>query len=133
MNRTLTEEIARGRRAIAIGQDRGMNTAQWEQALADLQRQELLAWASEVGQGDEVLPTSITYQEAPLRPVTTNYISRQARMYLRDIALAEVYQQSGGWGRFDQEWWASRAAEAIQALEALRAAVANSVQPGTSE
>jgi hypothetical protein len=42
MTRTLTENIARGRQAIALAQRKSIDTASWEESLADLERQEIL-------------------------------------------------------------------------------------------
>jgi hypothetical protein len=36
MNRTLAEDIARGRRAIALAKIRGLNTLEWERSLREL-------------------------------------------------------------------------------------------------
>jgi hypothetical protein len=123
MNHTLAENIARGRRAIALAQQRGVDTSAWEEALAELERQELLAWASELAEQEVVLPKPLTYVEAPLRTITTKHISRYAAIYLRSLLLAQSNKRTGGWGTFTHAWWQRQEQEALQALLALREAM----------
>ena len=65
MTRTLTENIARGRQAIALARRQAIDTASWEESLADLERQEILPWASEVSEQDIVLPEGVTVCRGP--------------------------------------------------------------------
>ncbi|MFC1935627.1 hypothetical protein ACFLX9_02555 [Chloroflexota bacterium] len=55
MARSLVEDITRGRRAIALAHERGMDTTAWEESVTTLERQHLLAWASELAKQDLVL------------------------------------------------------------------------------
>lgn len=123
MTRTLTEDIARGYRAVHLARQLGKDTRAWEEHLATLERQALLAWACDLAELDMVLPDCITFIEAPQRPVTTGRVSWYAREYLRTISFARLQQQSGGVGQWTTEWWKKRQGEAVGALEALRQAL----------
>ncbi|MFC1935429.1 hypothetical protein ACFLX9_01500 [Chloroflexota bacterium] len=61
MARNLVEDIAWGRRAIALARERGMDTTDWEESVAMLERQSLLAWASELAEQDLVLARPVSY------------------------------------------------------------------------
>ena len=122
---TLAENISIGRKSIAAARQRGIDTSVWEVALADLERQQLMFWASELGQADMTLAIPITYQETPLRPITTTQVSQSVRRYLKTVASAEIHRATGGWGRFTPEWWDGQANQALGALKALRSAMAN--------
>ena len=121
---TLAENISVGRKSIATARQRGIDTSGWEAVLVDLERQQLMLWASELGQADKTLATPITYREAPLRPITTTQVFRVARTYLKTLARAKIHRTTDGWGRFTAEWWDGQSNEAIGALKALRSAMA---------
>ena len=121
---TLAENISVGRTSIATARQRGIDTSGWEAALVDLERQQLMLWASELGQADKTLAIPITYRETPLRPITTTQVFRVARTYLKTLARAKIHRTTGGWGRFTAEWWDGQANEALSALKALRSAMA---------
>ena len=121
---TLTENISVGRKSIATARQRGVDTSGWEAVLADLEQQQLLAWAAEFAEADVTLATPITYLETSLRPVTTAQVSQSIRRYLKTVASAAIHRATGGWGRFTSEWWEGQANEALGALKALRSAMA---------
>ena len=74
MPRALAEDIARGRQAITFAHQRGLDTNEWEESLARLERQQLLAWASEMAEQCLTLPERIVFVEAPLRTITTERV-----------------------------------------------------------
>ena len=129
MSRSLAENIERGRRAIAVARDRGIDTDEWEQRLAELEQQSLLAWASEIAEGTE-MESAVQYVEAPLRTVTTERVSWYAGHYLRTITYARMSQATGGWGSWTPKWWCEREQEAIGALYSLREAVEGTATEG---
>ena len=122
---TLAENISIGRKSIAAARQRGIDTSGWEAVLADLERQQLMFWASELGQADMTLAIPITYRETPLRPITTTQVSQSVRRYLKTVARAEIHRATGGWKDYPPEWWDGQANEAIGALKALRSAMAD--------
>jgi len=121
---TLAENISVGRKSIATARQRGVDTSEWEAVLADLEQQQLLAWAAEFAEADVTLASPITYLETSLRPITTAQVSQSIRRYLKTVASAAIHRATGGWGRFTSEWWAEQANEALGALKALRSAMA---------
>ena len=121
---TLAKSIAIGRKSIAAARQRGIDTSEWESVLADLERQQLMLWASELGQADMTLAIPITYRETPLRPITTTQVSQSIRRYLKTVARAEIHRATGGWKEYPQEWWDGQANQALGALKALRTAMA---------
>ena len=121
---TLAENISVGRKSIATARQRGIDTSGWEAVLADLEQQQLLAWAAEVAESDVTLATPITYRETPLRPISTTQVSRVTRTYLKTVAMAKIHRATGGWGRFTPEWWAVQTNDALDALKGLRSAMA---------
>jgi hypothetical protein len=123
MNRTLSENIAPGHLAITLARQLGVDTTAWEQALAELERRELLSWATELAEQEVVLPKPLTYLEASLRTITTERVSHYAAVYLRAISLAYSNKRTGGWGSLTQDWWQRQEKETIQALLALRRAM----------
>ena len=123
MNRTLSENIAPGHLAITLARRLGVDTTAWEQALAELDRRELLSWATELAEQEVVLPKPLTYLEASLRTITTERVSHYAAVYLRAISLAYSNKRTGGWGSLTQDWWQRQEKETIQALLALRRAM----------
>ena len=122
---TLAKSIAIGRKSITAARQRGIDTSGWEAVLADLERQQLMLWASELGQADKTLAIPITYRETPLRPITTTQVSQSVRRYLKTVASAEIHRATGGWGRFTPEKWDEQANQALGALKALRSAMAD--------
>ena len=122
---TLAENISIGRKSIAAARQRGIDTSEWEAVLADLERQQLMFWASELGQADMTLAIPITYRETPLRPITTTQVSQSVRRYLKTVARAEIHRATGGWKYYPPEWWAGQANQALGALKALRSAMAD--------
>ena len=122
---TLSENISIGRKSIIAARQRGIDTSGWEAVLADLERQQLMLWASELGQADKTLAIPITYRETPLRPITTTQVSQSIRRYLKTVARAEIQRATGGQGRFTPEWWDEQANQALGALKALRSAMAD--------
>ena len=122
---TLAKSIAIGRKSIAAARQRGIDTSEWESVLADLERQQLMFWASELGQADMTLAIPITYRETPLRPITTTQISQSIRRYLKTVASAKIHRATGGWGRFTPDWWEQQENEALGALKALRSVMAD--------
>ena len=123
MSRSLIEEISRGRRAITLARQRGLDTTVWEESLANLERRTLLAWAAQLAEQDVVLTSTVSYVEAPMRTITTERVSWYATHYLRTIAHARLQQQTGGWRPWTPEWWREREEEALGALAALRVAL----------
>lgn len=123
MNRTLTENIDRGRTAIDLARQQGRDTTRWELSLADLERQEMLAWASELAESALVLLEPICFEEEPLRPVAITELSKFAVRNLRFIANAGLERQRGGWHIWTTDWWTEREYAALGALEALRKAM----------
>ena len=123
MTRTLTENIARGRQAIVLARRQAIDTASWEDCLADLERQEILAWASKVCEQDLVLVEGVPFVEEPLRAVTVTKVSRYAADRLRFIIHAHFQQGTGGVGRWLPSWWKKREEASIGALFSLRSAV----------
>ena len=121
---TLTENISVGRKSIATARQRGVDTSGWEAVLADLEQQQLLAWAAEFAEADVTLATPFTYLETSLRPITTAQVSQSIRRYLKTVASAAIHRATGGWERFTPEWWDGQANEALGALKALRSAMA---------
>ena len=127
MAQKLADRVEQGRRAIAIARGQGLDTHEWEKHLNQLveaEQQQLLAWAAEFAEADVTLATSITYLESPLRQIATTEVSRATRTYLKTVAMAKIHRATGGWGRFPPEWWAGQANEAMDALKALRSAMA---------
>ena len=122
---TLAKSIAIGRKSIAAARQRGIDTSEWESVLADLERQQLMFWASELGQADMTLAIPITYRETPLRPITTTQVSQSIRRYLKTVASAKIHCATEGWGRFTPDWWEQQENEALGALKALRSAMAD--------
>ena len=122
---TLAENISIGRKSIAAARQRGIDTSEWEAVLADLERQQLMFWASELGQADKTLAIPITYRETPLRPITTTQVSQSVRRYLKTVARAEIHRATGGWKDYPPEWWDEQANQALGALKALRSAMAD--------
>ena len=90
MNRTLTQNINRGREAIDLARHQGHDTAQWELSLAELERQEMLAWASELADQKLILATEICFAETPLRPITITEVSKYAVAHLMFIAKSSL-------------------------------------------
>mgnify|MGYP001248068331 CR=1 FL=1 len=84
----------------------------------------LLAWANWLGEQELHLTEPVSFEETPLRTVTTCRISWYATSYLRDISRANVYRRTSCWGIFSPEWWAEREHQALMALAALREAMA---------
>ena len=123
MNRTLTENIDRGRVAIGLARQQGQDTTQWEMSLAELERQEILAWASGLAERDLVLLEPIYFEEEPLRPVAITEISKFAVRNLGFIAKAGLERQLGGWNIWTTDWWTERERAALGSLEALRKAM----------
>ena len=123
MSRTLVEDIERGRRAIELAQLQGRDTTRWERSLADLERQDLLAWASELAERDLILSNAISFVEEPLRPVVITEVSKYAVSNLRFIARAHLHQRLGGWHIWTPEWWTEREHAALGSLAALREAI----------
>ena len=121
---TLAENISVGRKSIATARQRGVDTSGWEAVLADLEQQQLLAWAAEVAESDVTVATPITYRETSLRPITTAQVSRVTRTYLKTVAMAKIHRTTGGWKNYPPEWWDGQANEALGALKALRSAMA---------
>ena len=121
---TLAENISVGRKSIATARQRGVDTSGWEAVLADLEQQQLLAWAAEFAEADVTLVSPITYLETSLRPITTAQVSQSIRRYLKTVASAAIHRTTGGWGRFTSEWWEGQANESLGALKALRSAMA---------
>ena len=123
----LTDRVEQGRQAIAIARLQGLDTQVWEEhldLLVEAEQQLLMAWASEFGEVEVMLATSITYLETSLRPITTTRVSQSIRRYLKTVASAAIHRATGGWGRFTSEWWEGQANEALGALKALRSAMA---------
>lgn len=108
---------------------RGTPTTAMKAPLAELESQQLLAWASELAEQELVLPEPVTYVEAPLRAVTTQRVSYYAALYLREISYARLMQQAGGWGCFTSDWFKEQERGAIEALTALREAIQTQVEP----
>ena len=123
MIRTLPENIDRGRRAIAEARLRGIDTTAWQERLAELEFNELLAWANQLAEEDIVLSGPLVYVEAPMRTVTTNRASWYVVQYLRNISFARLNRATGGWGTWTSEWWEAREDETLGALSALRNAM----------
>ncbi|MCL0099933.1 hypothetical protein M1O55_03580 [Dehalococcoidia bacterium] len=123
MKRTLVENIARGRQAIALARGQDIETAIWEESLADLERQEILSWASEVCEQNLVLPGGVTFVEEPLRPVTMTKVSQYVADRLRFIIHAHFQQSTGGMERWLPSWWREREEASIGALISLRSAM----------
>ena len=123
MTRTLTENIARGRQAIILARRQAIDTANWEESLADLERQEILSWASQVCEEDLVLVEGLTFVEEPLRPVTVTKVSQYVGDRLRFIVHAHFQQRTGGIGRWSPSWWKEREEASIGALFSLRNAM----------
>ena len=127
MAHKLADRVEQGRRAITIARGQGLDTHDWEDHLSRLveaEQQQLLAWAAEVAEADVTLVAPITYLETSLRPITTTQVSQSIRRYLKTMASAEIDRATGGWGRFAPEWWAVQTNEALDALKALRSAMA---------
>ena len=127
MTPDLTDRVEQGRQAIAIARLQGLDTQVWEEhlnLLVEAEQQLLMAWASEFGEVEVMLATSITYLETSLRPITTTQVSRASRTYLKTVATAKIHRATGGWGRFTSEWWEEQSTEALGALKALRSAMA---------
>ena len=120
MSRTLAEDIDRGRRAIELARQRGRDTSDWEESLADLERQGLLAWANELAEQELVLGQRAEFIEAPLRPVFVAEVSKYAARQLRFIALANIQQRTGGIDGRGPEWFKGQAEVAFGAPQALR-------------
>ena len=123
MTRTLIDNIARGRQAIALARRQAIDTASWEESLADLERQEILAWASEICEQDIVLAEGVTFVEEPLRPVTVTKVSQYVGDRLGFIIHAHFQQRTGGMGRWLPSWWEEREEASIGALISLRGAM----------
>ena len=123
MNRTLTQNINRGREAIDLARHQGHDTAQWELSLAELERQEMLAWASELADQKLILATEICFAETPLRPITITEVSKYAVAHLMFIAKSILEQQAGGWHIWTSEWWTQQEHAALDSLSALRKAM----------
>ena len=123
MTRTLTENIARGRQAIALARRQAIDTASWEESLADLERQEILSWASEVCEQGLVLSEGVTFVEGPLCTVTITKVSQYVADRLRFIIHAHFQQRTGGMGRWLPSWWKEREKACIGTLSSLRSAM----------
>ena len=125
MNRALTEDIDRGRRAIELARQRGRDTGVWEESLAGLERQELLAWANELAEQGLVLERRAEFAETSLRPVFVAEVSKYAARQLRFISFANVQQRTGGIGGWRPEWFSAQAEVAFGALRALKKVLSN--------
>ena len=123
MTRTLTENLARGRQAIAPARRQAIDTTSWEEALSHLERQEILSWASEVCELDIVLAEGVTFVEGPLCPVTVTKVSQYVGDRLGFIIHAHFQQRTGGMGRWLPSWWKEREEASIGALISLRSAM----------
>ena len=123
MSRALAEDLYRGRKAIDLAQQQGRDTSQWERSLVDLERQDLLAWASELAEQDLILSKAVAFREEPLRLVTITEVSKYAVRNLRFIAQARVEQRLGGWHIWTSDWWADRQQAALSSLSSLRRAI----------
>ena len=86
-------------------------------------REQLLNWASRLAEEGLELPVKITYEEAPLRIISTTRVSDSAAHYLTTIFRAQHGQRTGGWGKWTSEWWKQREEEAMHALTNLRYAL----------
>ena len=125
LGRGLAENIQRGRMAIATAKDRGLDTAEWEVHLAELELESLLAWASELAEEGLELNQKVRYREAPLRMVNTERVSWYAGSYLQTIAYARLSQATGGWGSWTPGWCKQVEDDAVTALQGLREALAS--------
>ena len=123
MTRTLTENIAHGRQAITLARRKAIDTTSWEEALSHLERQEILAWASEICEQDIVLADGVAFVEEPLRPVTITKVSQYVGDRLRFIVHAHFQQRTEGMGRWLPSWWKEREEACIGALISLRSAM----------
>ena len=128
MTRTRTENIARGRQAIALARRQAIDTASWEESLAHLERQDILSWASKVSEEDLVLAEGVTFVEEPLRPVTVTKVSQYVGDRLRFIVHAHFQQRTGGIGRWLPPWWEEREKACIGALTSLRTAMTGLIE-----
>ena len=93
------------------------------ESLADLERQEILAWASEICEQDIVLAEGVPFVEEPLRPVNITKVSQYVGDRLRFIVHAHFQQRTGGMGRWLPSWWKEREKACIGALISLRSAM----------
>jgi len=123
MSRTIAEDIDPGRKAIDLAQRQRRDTSHWEKSLADLERQDLLAWASELAEKDLILSDPIGFREEPLRPVTITEVSKYAVRNLRFITQADVEQRLGGWHIWTSDWWRDRQQAALNSPASLRRAM----------
>ena len=83
----------------------------------------LLAWASDLGESGIVLEQPVKFAERPLVQVATREISRYATERLRFISFSRTMQETGGQGRWTATWFRDRQGEAVGALKALRIAI----------
>lgn len=119
----LPKDIERGRKAIALAREQGKETSEWEARLADLERQHLLGWASELSEQQLEVEEPVEFVERPLVPVYVRKLSAYAARHLWTINLARQNQVTGGWHPWTAEWWQERESEALGALHALREAM----------
>jgi hypothetical protein len=122
-------DVLRRHKADLVAYLRGIPIAIREVALAEMESQQLLAWASQLAEQELVLPEPVTYIEAPLRTIITPRVSCYAALYLREISYARLQQRTGGWGCFTSEWFKEQERGAIEALAALREAIQTQVEP----
>ena len=83
----------------------------------------LLAWSAQAAETGLVLPDSVRFREAPLRPYTTAEVGRYCRDQLKVIFMARSNRVTGGWGWITPEWWIDMESMAIGALTAVKSAV----------
>jgi len=135
MSRTLFEDIARGREAVAIARNKGMDTTAWEICLAELEQKRLFAWAAKLAEREVVLATPVTFIEAPLRQITTERVSYYAALYLKIVVSARLHKDHVELcrGRWTQEWWTTQENEAIGALRALFNVIENTMKLNDAE
>jgi hypothetical protein len=86
-------------------------------------RDHLLAWASELAEKGTILAEPVTFIEAPLRRISTIRVSHHASIHLRTVTMARTNQVTGGWGKFTREWWREQEQAALNASAALRNAM----------
>lgn len=82
----------------------------------------LCKWAEGLARAEAVLPEPISYDESPLRHITTIRVGEMARDYLGGIRMAQNWKgNAAGW--YSDAFWDRMLEDSTRELTALRDAI----------
>ena len=82
----------------------------------------LCKWAEGLARAEAVLPEPISYDESPLRHITTARVGEMGRSYLVGIRMAQNWKgNSAGW--YSDAYWDNMLEESVRELTAMRDAI----------